>query len=162
MENEVLNEKVEEYRFKNHKEWFQAMQEAPNPKWIKSRSLSGTKTSRYVPLGIQEALADLFFREVDVIDNIVEVYNGQILVRIKLSILPNYPNSEHRIISGVGAKVVTKAGNSLEYGAPSAQSAAKSNSLTNFANIFGRNLNREFADNLSYVKAKEQVEKETK
>ena len=150
----MSKETVEHYQFASRKEWLEKLQEAPSPSLIKSRSLGGSKASRYVPLGIQEALGDMFFRECDIIDNIVEVYDGQILVRIKLSVLPNYPNAEHRIISGVGAKVVTGAKNSLEYGAPSAQSAAKSNALGNFANIFGRNLNREFSDGFSFVKNK--------
>ena len=62
--------------------------------------------------------------------------------------------SEHRTISGVAARVMTKAGNSLEYGARSAKNAAKSEALTDFSNIFGRNLNRDFANDFSYSKAK--------
>ena len=148
-------ESIEVYQFANHQEWLEKLQEAPSVSLIKSRGLGGSKTSRYVPLGIQEALSDMFFRECDIIDNILEVYDGQVIVRVKLSILPNYPNSEHRIISGIGAKVITSAKNSLEYGSPSAQSAAKSNALTNFGNIFGRNLNREFSDGFSFNKKKE-------
>jgi hypothetical protein len=49
---------------------------------------------------------------------------------------------------------MTKAGNSLEYGARSAKNAAKSEALTDFSNIFGRNLNRDFANDFSYSKAK--------
>ncbi len=156
-----MSENLEYYKFANHRDWHEKMQEAPTSSLIKIRDLGQGKTSRYVPIGVQEALADVFFRECDIIDNIVEIYNNQILVRIKLSVLPNYPNAEHRIISGIGAKVITKAGNSLEYGGGSAQSAAKSNALTNFANIFGRNLNRDFTDGFSFTKKKE-VEDDTR
>lgn len=149
-------ETTETYRFANRESWFDALQEAPSEKWIKTRDLSGSKKSRYIPLGIQEALADLFFRECDIIDNEIGYVNNQIVCRLKMSILPNYPNAEHRIIAGVGARVMTKAGNSLEYGAASAQSAAKSNAFMNFANVFGRNLNRGFNDGFSYAKSKKE------
>jgi len=153
-------ETIEVYKFANRQEWLEALQEAPNPSTVKSRSLGSGKSSRYVPLGIQEALSDIFFRECDLMDNVLEVYNNQIIVRIKLSVLPNYPNSEHRIISGIGAKMITGAKNSLEYGAPASQSAAKSNALTNFGNIFGRNLNRDFSDGFTFVKKTKKKEDE--
>lgn len=157
---------TEIYQFGSRKEWLEKINEAPATSLIKSRSLGSGKSSRYVPLGIQEALADMFFRECDIMDETIEVFsnkvydhkqkkmvdNDQAIVKVKLSVLPNYPNAEHRIISGIGAKMITSAKNSLEYGAPASQSAAKSNALTNFANIFGRNLNREFSDGFTFIK----------
>lgn len=154
-------ETIEYYQFASRKEWIEKLQEAPSASLVKTRQLGQGKTSRYVPLGIQEALSDMFFRECDLIENVLEVYNNQAVVRVKLSILPNYPNAEHRIISGIGAKVISKAGNSLEYGAPSSQAAAKSNALTNFGNIFGRNLNRDFSDGFSFIKKKEEGKDDT-
>ena len=145
-------ESVEEYQFESRKQWLIALSKAPSTELVKTRQLGGNKTSRYVSLGAQEALADLFFRECDIMENVLEVYNGQVIVRVKMSVLPNYPNAEHRIISGIGAKMITSAKNSLEYGAPASQSAAKSNALTNFGNIFGRNLNREFGDGFTFIK----------
>jgi len=150
----MSKETTAEYRFANHKEWKEAMQEAPSPKWIKNRDLSGSKSSSYIPVGIQEALADLFFREFDIVDTQIEVSGNQILAQVKINVLPDYPHAEHRTISGVAARVMTKAGNSLEYGARSAKNAAKSEALTDFSNIFGRNLNRDFANDFSYSKAK--------
>lgn len=138
------------HKFPNHSVWKEKLQEAPNEKWIETRDLGKGKTSRFLPLGIQEALADLFFREIDIIDIDVEINGTQILSQVKMSVLPDFPNAEHRIISGVGARVMTKAGNSLEYGARSAKNAAKSEAFTDFGNIFGRNLNRKFVDNFSY------------
>ena len=151
-ETTEITETTENYQFGSRKEWLEKINEAPAPSLIKSRSLGSGKSSRYVSLGIQEALADMFFRECDIMDNVLEVYNNQAIIRVKLSVLPNYPNAEHRIISGIGAKMITSAKNSLEYGAPASQSAAKSNALTNFANIFGRNLNREFSDGFTFIK----------
>ena len=150
----MTKETMAEYRFANHKEWKEAMQEAPSVKWIKNRDLSGSKSSSYIPIGIQEALADLFFREFDIVDTQIEVNGNQILAQVKINVLPDYPHAEHRTISGVAARVMTKAGNSLEYGARSAKNAAKSEALTDFSNIFGRNLNRDFANDFSYSKAK--------
>lgn len=152
---------IEHYQFASRKEWLEKLQEAPTPSLIKSRSIGSGKKSRYVPIGVQEALSDMFFRECDLIDNTIEVYNNQIVVRVKMSVLPNYPNSEHRIISGIGAKVMSKAGNSLEYGAPASQAAAKSNALTNFGNIFGRNLNRDFGDGFTFIKKVKKEEDDT-
>ena len=98
----MSTETVEIYQFASRKEWLEKLTEAPNASLVKSRSLGSGKTSRYVPIGIQEALCDMFFRECDLIDNVLEVYNNQIIVRVKMSVLPNYPNAEHRIISGIG------------------------------------------------------------
>lgn len=152
---------IEHYQFASRKEWLDKLQEAPTPSLIKSRSIGSGKNSRYVPIGVQEALSDMFFRECDLIDNTIEVYNNQIVVRVKMSVLPNYPNAEHRIISGIGAKMMTSAKNSLEYGAPASQAAAKSNALTNFGNIFGRNLNREFSDGFTFITKVKKEEDDT-
>lgn len=138
------------FKFATHKQWHEALQEAPSKDMTKTRDLSGNRKSTYVPITIQEALSDVFFRECDIIDNVIEVYNNQIVVRIKLSILPNYPNAEHRTIAGVGSKMITGSKNALEYGSPAAQSAAKSNALTLFGNIFGRQLNRDYDNNYSF------------
>lgn len=165
----MSKETIEYYQFASRKEWLEKLQEAPSASLIKSRDLGKGKTSRYVPLGIQEALADMFFRECDLIDETIEIFthnvwdykdkvskeNHQAIIKVKMSILPNYPNAEHRIISGIGSKILSSAKNSLEPGAPSTQAAAKSNALTNFGNIFGRNLNRDFSDGFSFNKKKE-------
>lgn len=137
------NERVDFFAFKNHLDWFLGLQQEPNPKWVKSRDIGKNRTSRYLPIEFIEAYADIFFKEVDIIENEVGYVDGQIVVNIKLSVLPSYPNSEHRIIAGVGAKInqINKAKNSLEYGIGAAQSSAKANAFRNFANIFGRNLN---------------------
>lgn len=149
------NETVEEYNFKNRQEWQKALDAAPKNSWIKERNL-GRKKSLYIPLAVQQALADIFFNECDVIDASFQVVVNEILCTVKISVLPSYPNSEHRIISGSGAKPIQassgsivskfprgKITNSLEYCSPAARAAAISNALTTFANIFGRNIGRE-------------------
>jgi len=139
-----------------------AMNAAPNGKWVMSRSFGNGKSSRYIPLFVQQALADRVFRECDVISETYQVIQNEILCVVKLSILPDYPHAEHRYITGVAAKPIQcdaksvpanfpdgKKSNALEYNAPASNSAAVSNALTKFANVFGRNLNREVSDGYS-------------
>ena len=143
------------HNFKNRQEWRMALNEAPKDSWILKRSLGGGKSSSYVPIPIQQALADIFFDEFDVIDCRVEQIENEVVCTVKIQVLPSYPHSEHRIISGTGAKPITmssgskaqdfpkgKLTNSLEYCVPNARSSAISNALDTFANIFGRNLGR--------------------
>lgn len=152
----------EHYSFKNRKDWHEALQESPNADMTMSRSLGSGKNSVYVPITIQEAMADVFFLECDIIEEKIEIYNhvvgkehnSQIILHLKLQILPNYPHSEHRVISGIASKMIQQKKTSLEYNSPAAQSSAKSNALTNFANIFGRNLNRNFNNNYSFTRKK--------
>ena len=169
MENEVKTF----YQFKSFDEWRAALNKAPNDKWVKERGLSGSKKSKYIPLFIQQALADVFFREFDVIDEKYIVVANEIICTIKISFLADYPDSEHRFMTGVAAKPIQqdagvsasgfpigKKTNALEYNTPAARSASVSNALTNFGNVFGRNLNREVRNNYS-IEGKKQKEDES-
>lgn len=150
-----MAEVEETFNFPDRQAWRDALDSAPKSGWIKSRNLGGTKKSKYVPIPVQQALADWFFVEFDVIDAKFEVITNEILCTVKINLLPSYPNSEHRTISGTGAKPIqSKSGsyvekfpkgkitNSLEYCAPAARTMAISNALNTFANIFGRNIGR--------------------
>lgn len=143
------------HNFKNREEWRKALNKAPNDGWIQKRTLGGGKSSQYVPIPVQQALADIFFDEFDVFDESYTQIENEIICTVKIQILPSYPNSEHRVISGTGAKPISarsgskpedfpkgKIANALEYQAPNARSSAISNALDTFANIFGRNLGR--------------------
>ena len=164
------NQIIEHYQFANREQWTQALQQKPNPTWLKTRDL-GSKKSTYLPLGLQQALADKFFRECDVKDEHYSVVANEILCTVRISILPDYPNSEHRIISGTGAKPIQmdqgklpssfpsgKKSNALEYCAPAARAAAISNALTTFANIFGRNLSRDMQNDFSFIRTQPKTE----
>lgn len=166
MKNETEIEQV--FQFKNREEWVQALQKEPQDGWRKTRELGGSKTSTYIPLGVQQALADKFFRECDVIEEKYNLVVNEILCTIKMSILPDYPYSEHRTITGTASKPIQqdsgsfsstfpngKKTNALEYNAPAARAAAISNALTTFANIFGRNLGREIKANFSFIRKTE-------
>lgn len=143
------------YRFQDEETWKKALDCAPSSDWVKERKLGGNKVSKYVPIPVQQALADTFFKEFDVVDAKYQVIANEILCTVKINIVPNYPNSNDRIISGSGAKPIQaykgskvesfpkgKITNSLEYCAPAARSNAISNALNTFGNVFGRNLGR--------------------
>lgn len=150
------------YNFVSFDEWRKALNKAPSNKWIKERNIGGNKKSKYIPLFLQQALADRIFREFDVIDQNYLIVANEIICSVKISYLPDFPDSEHRFMTGVSAKPIQqdsgisassfpmgKKSNALEYNTPAGRSAAISNALTNFANIFGRNLNRDIRNDYS-------------
>lgn len=145
---------TEEYKFKNRKEWLSAIQKAPNDGMIKNRVI-GSSSIKFIPIAIQDAMCDLLFIEFDIIDIKTEIYNNQILITIKISMLPNYPNSEHRVICGIASKPLGSSKNSLESKGPGTLASAKSNALMSLGNLFGRNLNRGFNNGFSLIKDKE-------
>jgi len=161
-------EEIEEvYQYKDKETWTQALQNSPPESWIKSRSLGNGKSSKYIPLGIQQALGDKFFRECDVVEENYQLIVNEILCTIKICYLPDYPHAEHRYMTGSGSKPIQmdanssaskfpigKKTNALEYNAPAARAAALSNAFTTFANLFGRNLGREMASDFSFIRNK--------
>lgn len=156
------------FNFASEDAWRKALKAAPSTKWILTRSLGGSKKSSYIPLFVQQALADKFFREFDVIDEKYTMVANEILCTVKIQFLPDFPDSEHRFMTGVASKPIQqdsgtspasfplgKKTNALEYNAPASRSAAVSNALNNFANIFGRNLNRDVRNDYSMEKKEE-------
>lgn len=159
--------------FKTKQDWKDALNKAPNDGWVKSRSLGLGKSSQYIPIPIQQALADVFFEEFDVFEEHYTQIENEILCTVKISCLPSYPNSEHRIISGTGAKPISaksgslvhkfpqgKITNSLEYCAPNARTSAIGNALATFGNVFGRNLGRAVSTGYNMSSKKRKDEKE--
>lgn len=166
-----MKETEVKFRFKNHEDWFDALQEEPHPSWVKERNL-GSRKNKYVPLPIQQALADLIFKEFDVVEEKYQVIQNEILCTVKIQFLANYPDSEHRYMTGTAAKPIQQSSGSLastfpdgklinatEYNAPASRAAAISNALTTFANKFGRNLSREVKNDFSFSKKKEEPKK---
>ena len=145
----------EQFNFADKQAWKKAIDAAPNSGWVESRNLGGSKKSKYVPIAIQQALGDIFFDEINVIEENYKVIVNEVLCTVKISALPSYPNSEYQSFTGTGSKPVqTNAGsvvhkfplgkktNALEYNAPAARAAAITNALTTKGNVFGRNLGR--------------------
>lgn len=166
------NEVKEYYHFADYKEWMEQLQEAPDDSWVETRDLGGTKKSKFIPLWRQEAVADLMFKEFDIVEEKYTPIVNELLCTVKIQFLPSYPHAEYRYMTGSGAKIIQqksgsaaweypegKIANSVEYNAPASRAAAKSNALTSFANLFGKNLNRKTADNFSYSR-KDQKKKE--
>lgn len=177
-ETTETTETTETYRFASREVWQTALNQAPNDDWIHKRDLGKGRTSEYLPIPIQQALADVFFSEFDVYDAQFKVIANEILCTVKINILPAYPNSEYRIISGSGAKPIQcrsgsnpanfpqgKITNSLEYCSPAARTVAIGNALNTFANVFGRNIGRAIVSNgynLNDNKKKEETKKDKK
>lgn len=150
-----MAETKETFNFPNKRAWQEALECAPKKLWIKERNLGGNRTSLYIPIPVQQALADIFFTQFDVVDAKFQVIVNEIICTVKIHILPSYPNSEFRTISGTGAKPIQcksasipmlfpkgKITNALEYCAPAARTVAISNALNTFGNVFGRNIGR--------------------
>lgn len=166
---------VEVFQYKDRESWIQAIQKSPLDSWMKSRDLGGGRTSKFIPLAIQQALADKLFREFDVVDENYQVVVNEVICTVKIQILPDYPHAEYRRITGTAAKPIQsvkgssasafpngKLTNALEYVAPSARAAAMANALTTFGNVFGRNLNRDMSSNFSFIRNKEEDKNATK
>lgn len=163
-------EEVKTFRYKNLAEYKKALDAAPKAAWLKSRDLGGNKSSKYVPLFVQQAVADVIFREFHVIDEKYQVVVNEVLCTVKVQALPDFPHADMIFFTGSASKPIQmdsgtpaskfpigKKTNALEYNAPAAKSAAISNALTTFANVFGRNLNRDVSDGFTMNKDKKET-----
>lgn len=153
------------YRFKSEEEYKKALNASPPASWVKDRSLGGSKKSKYVPLYIQQSVADQIFQQWDVVSQEYTVVVNEILCTVKIQYIPSYPGADFRICTGVAAKPIQcdsasvpslfpkgKKTNAVEYNAPAARSAAISNAFTALGNVLGRNLNRDTANDYSMDK----------
>lgn len=165
---EKPEENLSHFQFTDFDSWRKALNKAPNSKWILERSIGGNKKSKYIPLFVQQALADVFFREFDIVNHDIMVVANEIIVSVKIHFLPDYPDAQHRTMTGVAAKPIQqdsqtspssfptgKKTNACEYNVPASKSAAISNALTSFANVFGKNLNRDVRNDYSLTEKKE-------
>lgn len=162
MANTKTEEKETEFRYADLKAFKDALQKAPKQDWVKKRDLGGGKKSNYIPLYVQQSVAEVMFRECYVIDETYQIVANEVLCVIKLQLLPDFPYAETFFTTGVAAKPIqqnsgakawdfpiNKKANALEYNAPAAKSAAISNAFTNLGNVFGRNLNRDASNDFS-------------
>ena len=84
-------ETQETHRFKTKDSWRTAINQAPKDIWIKSRNLGAGKSSSYIPIPIQQALADILFDEFDVFEEHYQQIENEVLCTVKISCLPSYP-----------------------------------------------------------------------
>jgi hypothetical protein len=154
------------HNFTDREAWQTALNAAPASALLKSRSLGGSKKSKYLPIEHQQAIQDIFFDEFDVIDEKYQVIFNEVICTVKCQGLPSYPNSEHRIFTGSGAKPIQcdsgalvykfprgKKTNALEYNLPAARTTAISKALETIGNKFGRNLGRAVVDDHNMVES---------
>lgn len=170
-----MSETKTEHYFKNKHAYDEALKSAPNESHVKSRSLGGGRSSKYVPIEHQQALADLIFATWNVIDEKYFVVVNEIICTVKIEALPDYPNAEPEVFTGTGAKPIQtnrgskveqfpkgKITNSLEYNAPAARAAAMTSAFATKGNIFGRHLSRKINSGFSYNKDKKKKKKTKK
>ncbi len=157
-----MEELTKKYRFKDEETYKQTLNMAPDGAYIKSRELGGGRKSKYLPLFEQQAIADFFFDNWNIIQEDSKLVINEIVVTVKLQYQPSYPGADIFVATGSASKAVQaskgsdvalfpkgKLTNSLEYCLPAARAAAISNALTSLGNIFGRNLNRDTKNNYS-------------
>lgn len=173
MENKITTngeiielENVAIYKFKDIYDYRENLDKEPSESMILKRDLGAGKSAEYVPIHVQEALADVFFREWNVISEDFKIVQNEICYTVKIEYLPDYPGADFKFCTGSGAKPIqTKSGskvedfpigkitNSLEYCLPASRSNAKSNAFNDIGNIFGRNVARKCSNNFS-IKSK--------
>lgn len=150
------------HNFQSRAEWKEAIDSAPKDSWIKNRSLGVGKKSLYVPIEIQQALADIFYDSWNVVSETYQQITNEILCTVKIEAFPSYPNAEPEIFTGSGTKPIqTRKGsriekfpagkitNSLEYCLPASRSGAIGCAFATKGNVFGRHLNRKVKSNYS-------------
>ena len=160
-----------EYRYANEAEYREALQHPPSKGMIKERKLGGDRVTKYIPIHTQEAIADMLFKEWNIIDESYVVIVNEVIATVKIQYLPDYPGADYMFCTGSGANVIqSKSGskaedfpigkitNSLEYCLPAARSNAKSNALEELGNLFGRNVSRN-VDNGYRIAIKKEEEK---
>lgn len=150
------------YRFQNHSSYKEALDALPKASWVKERELGGGRKSRYMPIEIQQAIADSLFDYWNVLEESHTVVANEIIVTVKIQYQPSYPESDIYFCTGSASKAIQaskgssvetfpkgKITNALEYCLPAARQSAISNAFMTLGNVFGRNLGRKVKDNYS-------------
>lgn len=158
-----MEEKVENYRYKDHEEYSLKLNRPPEEGWIKNRTIGGGRSIDYTSIEVKEAIADVIFREWNVVhENYVPVLN-EIVGTVKIIALPDYPGADHITFTGSASKPIQcKAGsdpaefpkgklpNALQYCLPACRSDAIGCAFESLGNIFGRNVSREASNNYGF------------
>jgi hypothetical protein len=165
-----MSDKTELYRYKDIEGFKLALSANPSQSWIKERSLGGGKSATYEPIELKEALADRVFRNWEVCDETYMNVLNEIVCTVKITALPDYPESEHILFTGSASKPVQcdkgaavhefpkgKKANALEYCLPAVRSEAIGNALETLGNLFGRNVARGVSNDFGFdLKYKEE------
>lgn len=150
------------YRYPSHENYKMALDALPKASWVKERDLGGNRKSRYLPIEVQQAIADRLFDYWNVYDEQHTVVANEIIVTVKIQFQPSYPEADIIFCTGSASKAIQcakgsfvdtfpkgKITNALEYCLPAARQSAISNAFMTLGNVFGRNLGRKVKDNYS-------------
>jgi hypothetical protein len=148
-----------EFVFKNREGYREAMASAPPEGSFHERAVGGGNMSRYVPIQVQEALADTVFESWHVTDIDSEIFNGYIKTKVKIKYLPSFPDAEEMIVCGLA--ITPYAGK--KDGLDSKQAGilvgaiaigvqdGKRNALKGLGNLLGRNAARGVKDDFRII-----------
>lgn len=150
------------YRFASQSDYKTALDALPRQEWVRERELGAGRKSRYLPIEIQQAIADKLFDYWYVLDESHTVVANEIIVTVKIQFQPNHPETDVYFCTGSASKAIQaskgskveefpkgKLTNALEYCLPAARQSAISNAFMTIGNVFGRNLGRKVKDNYS-------------
>jgi hypothetical protein len=149
-------EQTELYQFANRQEYIEALDSVMPEKYHRTRKLGNNRSTTYLPIPIQEAVADMMWHEWNVVDESYQVFINEIVCTVKIAYTPSYPGANEQFCTGSASKPIqmrsqskvedfpnAKQQNALEYNIPSAKKTAIGNALEGVGNIFGRNIGRE-------------------
>ena len=155
-----LMENKEQYEFPNRQEYIKALDSVLPDNYIMTRKLGGSRTAKYLPIPIQESMADKMFQEWNVIDEKYEILVNEVICTVKIAYTPAYPGANEQFCTGSGCIPIQmekgssvkdfptkKIQNAMEYNVPSAKKRAIGNALEGLGNIFGRNIGRKLDKN---------------
>tara|TARA_R110001632_G_scaffold89055_3_gene192179 strand:+ start:1214 stop:1705 length:492 start_codon:yes stop_codon:yes gene_type:complete len=139
-----MEEKLENFRFKNSEEFKHYLDEAPQESWLQIRELGAGKKHIFLPLFITEANADLLFKNWYVADEKFIGMNGGVLCTVKIQALPDYPEADYISFTGTAGVLFKSSKNAIEFDAPNSRERAIGKAFQTLGNIFGRSLNRSY------------------
>jgi len=135
-----------EFTFKNELEFKKFLDKAPETEWLQIRELGAGKKHIYLPLFIQEANADLCFRNWQVVNEEYMAIQGGVMCTVKIQALPDFPNAEYITFTGTAGIPFKSTKNAIEYDVPNSRERAIGKAFQTLGNIFGRSLNRTYND----------------
>lgn len=160
-----MEEPLKKFRYKSLEDFKRAINESPKKEWIRERDIGGGKKHKYLPIFVQQAIADVVFREFNIVDERFQVIVNEVVVTVKIQALPDYPHADIVFLTGSSSIPIQqdqgvsaskfplgKKTNALQYNLPGAISSAIGNALEKYGNVFGRNVQRKVADNFSFNK----------
>lgn len=158
-----IKETKEYYRFKNVEDYKLKLNSEPQEGWILTRDLGNGKKVSYMPIEMKESLADVIYREWNVVDEKYFNMLNEIVCTVKINALPDYPGADYETFTGSASKPIQtdsgskadefpkgKKTNALEYCLPAVRSEAIGCAFELKGNVFGRNVGRSASNNFGF------------